>query len=89
MVKPLMDLVVGSCETTRAQLSEHLEGELTGVRRLRLRLHLAGCTACSAVACGLAETIEWLQRLGGSFTPEPAPSIVPDLVERIHRAERE
>lgn len=74
---------MGSCEQTREQLSAHVDGELTGLRRLRVRLHLAGCSACSAVAESLRRTIERLQGLEQAFAPGPAPSVVPDLLERI------
>lgn len=80
----LMNIMVGSCERTRDQLSAYLEGELTGLRRMRVRLHLAGCDACTAVARSLHETIERLQELG-SVGPDPTPSVAPAVLERIRR----
>ena len=88
-MRSLMDMMVGSCEETREQLSAYLEGELTGPRRLRLRLHLAGCDACSAVARSLRQTVDRLHELEESFAPEPAPSVAPAVLERIERLERE
>jgi predicted anti-sigma-YlaC factor YlaD len=87
-VKSLMDMMVGSCEETRAQLSDHLEGELKGMRGLRVRLHLAGCDACSAVARSLRATIERLHTLDEHFTPDPAPSVVPAVLDRIRHSDR-
>lgn len=84
-----MDMVVGSCEETRERLSEHVEGELTGLRRLRVRLHLAGCDACSAAARSLRKTIERLRDLEDTFRPGPAPSAAPAALERIQRLDRE
>ena len=84
-----MDMMVASCAETREQLSAHLEGELTGLRRLRVRLHLAGCDACSAVARSLRRTGDRLHELVHSFAPEPAPSVAPAVLERIERLERE
>ena len=84
-----MDMMVGSCAETREQLSAHVEGELTGLRGLRVRLHLAGCDACSAVARSLRNTVEGLRELEGSFVPDPGPSVVPAVLERIQRLERE
>lgn len=84
-----MDMMVGSCAETREQLSAHLEGELTGLRGLRVRLHLAGCDACSAVARSLRKTVEHLQDLQDSFSPEPAPSVAPAVLERIRRLDGE
>jgi anti-sigma factor RsiW len=88
-MRSLMDMLVGSCEHTREQLSAHLEGELTGLRGLRVRLHLAGCDACSAVARSLRKTIEHLRGLQDTFTPDPAPSVAPAVLERIQSLDRE
>ena len=88
-MRSLMDMMVGSCAETREQLSAHLEGELTGLRGLRVRLHLAGCDACSAVAHSLRKTVEHLQDLQDSFSPEPAPSVAPAVLERIRRLDGE
>jgi predicted anti-sigma-YlaC factor YlaD len=84
-----MDVMVGSCEETREQLSASVEGELTGVQRMRVRLHLAGCDLCSAVARSLRKTMERLRDLDETFAPAPSPSIVPAVLERIRRHERE
>lgn len=84
-----MDMMVGSCAETREQLSAHLEGELTGLHGLRVRLHLAGCNACSAVARSLRTTVERLHELDETFTPAPAPSVAPAVLERIQQLGRE
>jgi anti-sigma factor RsiW len=88
-VKSLMDMMVGSCEETRAQLSAHLEGELSGLHGLRVRLHLAGCSACTAAARSLRTTIERLHELGEAFAPPAAPSVAPAVVERLRATEPE
>ena len=88
-MRSVMDMMVGSCEETREQLSAYLEGELPGPRRLRLRLHLAGCDACSAVARSLRQTVDRLHELEDAFVPGPAPSVAPAVLERIERLERE
>jgi anti-sigma factor RsiW len=59
------------------------------MRRLRVRLHLAGCDACSAVARSLRKTIDRLHELEETFVPEPAPSVAPAVLERIQRRDRE
>jgi anti-sigma factor RsiW len=84
-----MDTLVGSCEETRELLSAHVEGDLRGLRRLRVRLHLAGCDLCSAVARSLRSTIERLHELEDAFVPNPAPSVAPSVLDRIQRLERE
>jgi anti-sigma factor RsiW len=88
-MRSLMDMMVGSCAETRELLSAHVDGELTGMRRLRVRLHLAGCDACSAVARSLRKTIDRLHELEETFVPEPAPSVAPAVLERIQRRDRE
>jgi anti-sigma factor RsiW len=84
-MRSLMDIMVGSCEETRELLSAHVDDELRGLRRLRVRLHLAGCDACSAAARSLHKTVERLHELEDTFTPDPAPSVAPDVLERIRR----
>jgi anti-sigma factor RsiW len=88
-MRSLMDVMVGSCEQTRELLSAHVEDELKGLRRLRVRLHLAGCDACSAAVRSLRKTIERLHELDDTFTPEPSPSVAPAVLERIQRLDRD
>jgi anti-sigma factor RsiW len=88
-MKSLMGMMVGSCEENREQLSAHVEGELTGLHRLRVRFHLAGCSACSAIARSLRQTIERLHELDESFAPVPAPSVAPAVLERIRTLDPE
>jgi anti-sigma factor RsiW len=88
-MRSLMDMMVGSCEETRELLSEHVDDELTGLRRLRVRLHLAGCDACSAVARSLRKTVERLHELEDTFVPEAAPSVAPAVLERLQQIERD
>jgi anti-sigma factor RsiW len=88
-MRSLMDMMVGSCEETRELLSEHVDGELTGLRRLRVRLHLAGCDACSAVARSLRKTVERLHELEDTFVPDAAPSVAPAVLERLQQVERD
>ena len=84
-----MDMMVGSCEETRELFSAHIEGELTGLRRLRVRLHLAGCEVCSAVARSLRKTIEGLRELEDTLTPGPASPVAPAVLERIQQLGRD
>lgn len=84
-----MDIMVGSCDETREQLSAHLEGELRGLRRVRVRLHLAGCAACSTVARTLRRTIERLHGLDETFTPDSPPSVATAVLERIRAGDKD
>jgi anti-sigma factor RsiW len=72
----------GTCHETGEHLSEHLDGELRGLTRLRVARHLARCKLCQAVLRSLVRTIEELRSIG-SVEPAPAPSIVPIVAERI------
>ena len=85
----MMDAVVGSCEETQEQLSDRLEGDLSGLRRLRVAAHLAGCDRCRAVMRSLSRTVEQVRLLGrADFNPPPGPSVTDDVVERIRRERR-
>ena len=84
-----MEMMIGSCDETRELLSAHVDDELRGLRRLRVRLHLAGCDACSAAVRSLRKTIERLHELEDTFAPGPAPSVAPAVLERIQRVDRE
>ena len=75
----------GSCAETREHLSEHMEGELRGLRRFRVLGHLARCERCRAVLASLARTVEHLRALGRD-EPE-IDSVADTVVERIEREE--
>jgi anti-sigma factor RsiW len=73
----------GTCHETGEHLSEHLDGELRGLKRLRVVRHLERCELCQAVLRSLIRTIDGLRALGRA---EPAaPSVAPVVVERIRR----
>jgi len=58
-----MDALVGSCEETREQLSAHVEGELTGLQRLRVRVHLDDAFAPDPAPSVAPSVLERIQRL--------------------------
>jgi anti-sigma factor RsiW len=70
----------GTCHETGEHLSDYVDGELRGLRRLRVVRHLARCELCQAVLGSLIRTLEALRSLG---QVEPAPSVVPAVVARI------
>lgn len=72
----------GSCHETGEHLSDHLDGELRGLRRLRVARHLARCELCQAVLRSLIRTLEELRSLG-QVEPAAAPSVVPAVAARI------
>ena len=82
----MMDAVVGSCEETQARLSDRMEGELRGLRRLRVSMHLLGCDRCRAVFRSLVRTVGHVHELGHQdFAPPPDGSVTESVVERIRR----
>ena len=81
-----MDAIVGSCAETRELLSDRIEGELRGWRRLRVSMHLLGCDRCRAVLRSLIRTVEHVHELGRmDFAPAPRGSVAEDVVARIRR----
>lgn len=74
----------GRCAETRAHLSEHLEGELTGRRAKRVLRHLHGCERCQAVLRSLAQAVEHLRELGRA-EPSPHPSLADAVLTRVRR----
>lgn len=85
----MMDAVIGSCEETQEQLSDRLDGELRGLRRLRVSLHLSRCDRCRAVMRSLSRTVEQVRLLGrADFVPPPGPSVTDVVAERIRRERR-
>ena len=82
----MMDAVVGSCAETRDQLSDRIEGELRGWRRVRVSMHLMGCDRCRTVLRSLIRTVEHVHELGRvDFAPTPDGSVADDVVARIRQ----
>jgi anti-sigma factor RsiW len=72
----------GTCEETRDCLSAHLEDELRGLRRRRVRRHLERCERCRAVLRSLSRAVQQLRSLG-RLDPPLAASVADAVVERI------
>lgn len=79
-------LFVASCAETVQRLSAYVEGELRGVRGLRVRRHLVRCELCQAILRSLLATVESLGRLGRD-QPAPQPGLADTVIERIRREE--
>lgn len=78
-------LLEATCEETSEHMSEHLEGELVGVRRVRIARHLSRCARCSAVLRSLANTVEQIRSLGRVGVPSSTTSTADAVVGRIRR----
>ena len=64
-----MGLLEASCATTAEALSDQLEGELRGLRRLRVSRHLARCKRCRVTLESLLRLVQTLRALGGAEAP--------------------
>lgn len=71
-----------SCDGTARLLSEYADGELRGLRRLRVEAHLAACAGCRTVYSSLVATLEALRTLG-QVEPEPQPLLAEAVRKRI------
>ncbi len=78
--------ITGSCEETRDQLSDHLEGSLPPKRERRVTRHLRYCRPCRSIYKSLVETVERIRMLGLEESDAPADeSVVGPVIERIRR----
>jgi predicted anti-sigma-YlaC factor YlaD len=75
-------LLEASCAATGEALSDRLEGELRGLRRLRVSRHLARCTRCRATLASLARLVQTLRTFGAVETPAEHP-LAERLIARI------
>jgi predicted anti-sigma-YlaC factor YlaD len=74
----------GSCDETRTHLSEHLEGDLRGIRRWRILRHLDRCERCQAVLRSLIRALEQLRSVG-RVDPPPSEATATAVVDRVRR----
>jgi len=72
-----------SCAATSEALSDRLEGELHGLRRLRVARHLAGCGRCRETLVSLARLIRAPRQLRETEEPGNGSSVVDDVLARI------
>lgn len=77
-----MGLLEANCATTSEALSDRLEGELYGLRRLRVARHLAHCTRCRDTLASLARLLYALRTVR-DVEPCNRGSRVDDVLARI------
>src|SRR5262245_65170433 len=75
-------LLEASCATTTDALSDRLEGELRGLRRLCVGRHLARCGLCRAALASLARVVDALRTLHDA-EPVCDRSVVEHVLGRI------
>lgn len=69
------------CEHAQRALDDALDGELSWLRRLRLRLHLWLCPGCRGVQRSLRRTVGLLRRCGRDDAPRALTQGVKDESE--------
>ncbi|MEJ7568198.1 MAG: zf-HC2 domain-containing protein [Gaiellaceae bacterium] len=75
----------GSCHETAELMSRHLEDDLAGLRRSRVRRHLDGCAACQALLRSLSRVVHELRSL--RHEGFPLPSVAHAVMLRIRHDE--
>jgi anti-sigma factor RsiW len=75
-------LLEASCVTATDALSDRLEGELRGPRRLRVGRHLARCGRCRAALASLARVVQALRTIRDAETVGDG-SVVEHVLGRI------
>ena len=78
----------GSCDTTMARLSGHLEHDLPTREERRVRRHLGRCRRCRTVYESLVRAVEQVRTIGRQELDQPKPSVADLVTERI-RHDRE
>ena len=86
-MKVLDRVLNGSCAETGESLSDHLEGELGGLRKRRVLRHLERCERCRAVLASLERALEHLRALG-RIEAAPRPALADAVLQRIQAEER-
>lgn len=81
----LMRLWAGSCAETEARLSDHLDGDLSAAKDLRVHPHLARCRQCQSILDSLTRVVERLRSLGREDIEATMPSIAETVATRIRR----
>ena len=87
VMRTLMRPLIGSCEETRDQLSEHLDHSLEPRRERRVVRHLRYCRRCRAVYESLVRTVESVRAIGRRPEREPGVSVADTVAERIRRSD--
>ncbi len=75
-------LLEASCAATAEALSDRLEDELRGLRRLRVARHLTRCGRCRATLASLARLVQMLHT-AREVEADNRGSLVADVLARI------
>jgi anti-sigma factor RsiW len=82
-----MGLLDASCAATSEALSDRLDGELRGLRRLRVGRHLARCARCRVTLASLVRLVSAL-RATREVNDENDGSLVGPVMARIQEGSK-
>lgn len=68
-----------NCEQTEDRLLDAVDGTLSAAERGEMERHTAACARCIGLVAGVRQAVASLQRME---TVEPAPWLVPKIIER-------
>jgi predicted anti-sigma-YlaC factor YlaD len=75
-------LLQANCETTGEALSDRIEGELRGLRRVRVARHVARCGRCRETLESLGRLVHMLRELRTVEPPE-GRSVADDVIDGL------
>jgi predicted anti-sigma-YlaC factor YlaD len=75
-------LLESSCAATSEALSDRLDGELRGLRRVRVARHLARCGRCRETLESLGRLVHMLRELR-SVEPTEGRSVTGDVIDGL------
>ena len=76
-----VSILIAGCEETRDALSDVVDHELRGSRRVRVALHLVMCSRCRRMLDSVRRTVGALRDIRLRLEPEPA--LVAAVVQRV------
>lgn len=76
-------LLQASCETTGDALSDRVDDELHGLRKIRVARHLARCGRCRETLESLGRLLHVLRELRTLDSPA-GRSVRDDVIDRLH-----
>lgn len=84
----LMRPWIGSCATTEARMSDHLDGDISRHHERRFLRHLARCRRCAEVFDSLVRTVERVRSLGREDAGKQMATVVEAVTLRIRHEPR-
>jgi predicted anti-sigma-YlaC factor YlaD len=79
-IRASVGLVQASCETTGQALSDSFDGDLRGLRKIRVARHLARCGRCRETLESLGRLVHMLRELRTMDSPQ-GRSVTDDVID--------